>query len=395
MPHPDVVIVGGGVIGSSIAYHLTLHHVPVVVVDVAEPASPPSASWASAGGVRQQGRDPREWPLTREAGYRWPALEEELGAQFEFRRSGHLHVVEREADIQTLEERVAREREGGLDVRLVSPDELHELAPGVTSEARLGAYSPGDGQANPAKTTRAFASAAVARGARYRTGCRTIRLERSGGEIPGVVADGERIVGHWVVLAAGAWSPHLAGEEGVELAIAPRAPQMLLTDPAPPMLAPTVTAMNRPLSLKQLPSGEFLIGGGWPSAIEAAGTPEMRCRVLPDHVHRSWHVAGSVFPPLRARRIAQSWCGLEGEAIDGVPLIGPLPGVGRLYVAAGFSGHGFQLSPAVGRAVADALIGNEDGALGPVSPSRFAHLDIEQVRAFRSRPAQRPLGTLG
>jgi sarcosine oxidase subunit beta len=102
-----------------------------------------------------------------------------------------------------------------------------------------------------------------------------------------------------------------------------------------------------------------------------------------------------VYPPLRARRIAQSWCGLEGEAIDGVPLIGPLPGVGRLYVAAGFSGHGFQLSPAVGRAVADALTGNEDGALAPLSPSRLAHLDVEQVRAFRTGPARQPSSTLG
>lgn len=83
--------------------------------------------------------------------------------------------------------RVAREREGGLDVRLVSSDELRVIAPGVAPTARLGAYSPNDGQANPPKTTRAFASAAVARGARYRTGYRTIRLERSGSEIRGVV----------------------------------------------------------------------------------------------------------------------------------------------------------------------------------------------------------------
>jgi sarcosine oxidase subunit beta len=393
--HPDIVIVGGGIIGSSIAYHLALRKVPVVVVDVAEPVSSPSASWASAGGVRHQGRDRREWPLTREASRRWPALEEELGAPFEFRRGGHLHVVERDEDVRALKERVAREREGGLDVRIVNPDELRGIAPGITSEARLGAYSPNDGQANPRKATRAFACAAAARGARYRTDCRTIRLERAGDDIQGIVVDGERIVGGWVVLAAGAWSPRLAGEVGIALAIAPRALQMVLTDLAPPALTPTVTAMNRRLSLKQLPSGEFLIGGGWPSAIDAPGTPEMSCHLLPENVDGSWQVASSVFPPLRARRIVQSWCGLEGEAIDGVPLIGSVPGVRRLYVAAGFSGHGFQLSPAVGRSVADALLGSEDGALAQLAPSRLAHLDPDEVRAFTAGSTGRPWGTLG
>src|SRR5579883_2481382 len=85
--HSDVVIVGGGIIGSSIAYHLALRAVAVVVVDIGEPAAPPSASWASAGGVRQQARDPREWPLTLEASRRWPALERELGATFDFRQA--------------------------------------------------------------------------------------------------------------------------------------------------------------------------------------------------------------------------------------------------------------------------------------------------------------------
>lgn len=395
MADPEVVIVGGGVIGSAIAYHLAARRVRVAVVDVAEPASPPSASWASAGGVRQQGRDSREWALAREAARRWPTLEDELGADCEFRRGGHLHVVEREADVPGLKARVAREREAGLDVRIVDAAELRAIAPRVTPTARLGAYSPGDGQANPPKTTRAFAAAAAARGALYRTRAHGVRLERRGDEILSVLVDGDRLEGAWVVLAAGAWSTRVAAEVGIELPIAPRAPQMLLTDPAPPMLVPTLTAANRPLSLKQLPSGEFFIGGGWPSAIHGAGTAEMRCRVLPDNVDGSWRVASDVFPPVRAQRVATSWCGLEGQTIDGVPMIGPASRVARLYLAAGFSGHGFQLAPAVGRAVADALVERGDGTLAPLSPSRFDHLDAAVVRAFRTDPVGRPLGTLG
>ncbi len=323
MGHSEIVIVGGGIIGSSIAYHLALRNVPVVVVDVAEPAMPPSASWASAGGVRQQNRDPREWRLTLEASRRWPALERELGASFEFRQGGHLHIVERDEDVPVLEARVAREQAGGLDVRLVGAAEVQRLAPGITPGARLGAYSPSDGQANPPKTTRAFAAAAAARGVRYRTAARAVELERSGDAVRTVVVDGERLTAAWVVLAAGAWSPRVAEAVGLDLPIAPRAPQMLLTDPGPPVLAPTVSGVGRRLSLKQLPTGEYFIGGGWPSAIDGAGTAAMTCRVVPENVDGSWAVASAVFPPLAPRRVAQSWCGLEGEAIDGVPLIGP------------------------------------------------------------------------
>ena len=395
MTHPKGVIVGAGIIGSSIAYHLALREVSVVVVDVAEPAVPPSASWASAGGVRQQARDPREWPLTLEASRRWPVLEHELGATLDFRQGGHLHVVERDEDVPALEARVTRERAAGLDVRLVGGAEVRTLAPGITPEVRLGAYSASDGQANPPKATRAFAAAAAARGVRYCTGAGTVRLERSRDAVRTVTVDGERLDGTWVVLAAGAWSPGIADEIGVDLPVAPRAPQMLLTDPGPPGLAPTISGVGRPLSLKQLPTGEYFIGGGWPSMIDGSGTPTMRCRVLPENVDGSWRVASTVFPPLALRRVVRSWCGLEGEAIDGVPLIGPAVGVEGLYVATGFSGHGFQLSPAVGRAVADALIGRGDDVLVPLQPSRFARLDAAQVRAFKLETVSRPLATLG
>ncbi len=395
MAHSEIVIVGGGIIGSSIAYHLALRKVSVVVVDIAEPAVPPSASWASAGGVRQQNRDPREWPLTREASRRWPGLERELGTAFDFRQGGHLHIVERDEDVPVLDARVARERAAGLDVRLVGAAEVQRLAPGITPGAKLGAYSASDGQANPPKATRAFAAAAAARGVRYRTGAREVRLERSGDAVRTVALDGERLTAAWVVLAAGAWSPRVADDVGLDLPVAPRAPQMLLTDPGPPVLAPTVSGIGRRLSLKQLPTGEYFIGGGWPSAIDGAGTPAMTCRVLPENVDGSWEVASAVFPPLAPRRVARSWCGLEGETIDGVPLIGPAVGLDGLYVATGFSGHGFQLAPAVGRAVADALIGKGDDALAELQPSRFMRLDPEQVRAFKMDPVSRPLGTLG
>src|SRR5579864_5788837 len=148
----DVVIVGGGVIGSSIAYHLTLRRTRVVVLDQEQPATAPSASWASAGGVRQQRRDPREWALTKAAARRWPGLAEELGADVEFRQGGHLHLVETANDRRALEQRVARERDAGLDVRIVDAAEARSLAPGIAETVIAAAFSASDGQANPVAT---------------------------------------------------------------------------------------------------------------------------------------------------------------------------------------------------------------------------------------------------
>src|ERR687884_2298858 len=98
MASVDVAIVGGGVTGSSIAYPLARAGAQVRVFEQAAPAVEPSASWASAGGIRQQGRDPREWPLSLDASQRWPRLGEELGARAGFVQGGHLHVVERAGD---------------------------------------------------------------------------------------------------------------------------------------------------------------------------------------------------------------------------------------------------------------------------------------------------------
>ncbi|HEV2439316.1 MAG TPA: FAD-dependent oxidoreductase [bacterium] len=371
--HADVLIVGGGVIGSSIAYHLALRGTRVVVLDQMPPATSPSASWASAGGVRQQRRDPREWALTRAAARRWPGLAGELGADIEFRQGGHLHVVETDDDLRTLEERVARERDAGLDVQLVSAAEARRLAPGITETVIAGAFSPGDGQANPVKTTRAFAAAAEARGVTYRTGM-PARLFREHDRVRGAVTGGGAFIADTVVVAAGAWSAGLVGQIGVHLAIVARGPQMILTDPAPPALAPTITGSGRALSLKQLPAGAYFIGGGWPSDVDAG---RMTCAVRDDSVQGSWRVVTEVFAPLRTCRIRQAWCGLEAQSADGVPLIGPVPGVPGLYVAAGFSGHGFQLSPAVGAAVAASLHRAPAIELRPLSPARAGAIEID------------------
>jgi sarcosine oxidase subunit beta len=362
----DVVVVGAGVIGASIAYHLVLRQLRVAIFDQPETPLPPSASWASAGSLRSQGRDPREWGLALEASRRWPLLSEELGAETGFRATGHLHVVEHPEEVDALRARVAQERAAGLAVEPVGEAELRSLAPALAPGVIAGAYSEGDGQADPRATTRALLSAARRRGGSFHP-WRVDALRLSAGHVIGVTAGIEQVAAGQVVLAAGSWSLQLAAAAGLELPIKPRASQVLLSDAARPTLRPTVTAEGRTLSLEQLPGGEFLIGGGWAARMD----PERHtCRVLEESVRGSWETAQALLPALAEQRLAYRWCGIEAQSADGVPVIGAteLPG---LYLATGFSNHGFQLAPAVGSAVAAALCGERPSALAPLSPARF------------------------
>lgn len=363
----DVVVIGAGVIGASIAYHLAREGAHVTLFDDADAPSSPSASWASAGGVRSQRRDPREWPLAVAAAARWPSLGEELHARTGFQRGGHLHVVEHKSDVGELHARIERERAAGIQVEYVEQSVLRKLAPALAPGVIAAAYTPRDGQADPRATTSAFASAAVRAGATFtRTHVDGIALD--GKRVAGVIANGTVHEAGTTVLAAGSWSVRLARAVGLNLPIRLRAYQMLLSMPQRPALDPTITATNRALSLKQLRTGAFMIGGGWPGEIdEQAHT----CRTTQESIDGNWAVAAAIVPALAPMRPATSWCGLEGDAFDGVPLIGSVPRMQGLYLAAGFSGHGFQLSPAVGEAVAQAILTkHEPASLRELNPAR-------------------------
>src|SRR5690348_11583276 len=175
----DALIVGGGVIGNSIAYHLARQGQQVLVIERSEVASSPAASWASAGGVRRQGRHPAEARLAIEAIERWKTLEQELEADLHYRRGGNLLLAESDAEADQLVKFVDHQHEIGFaDVRLVDRKEALSLVPGLNDRVVAGSFSPIDGQADPVLTTRAFAIAAQRLGAIYWTGTLTSNFTR-------------------------------------------------------------------------------------------------------------------------------------------------------------------------------------------------------------------------
>ena len=360
----DVCVVGAGVIGSSIAYHAARGGARVCLVDPAAEVRAPAASWASAGGVRRQNRHPAEWPLTIEAAARWPRLDEELGEPTGFRAGGHLHVAETREELDAVAARAAEEARGGIEVEMLDAAAVLRLAPGLGAGVAGGAHTPGDGQADPRATTRAFRRAAIRHGAEERP-APVRELSVAGGRVIGVRLPEESIRAETVVLAGGAWSAALAAP-WLRLPVVADALQMLETDPMPDELVPTITAEGRRLSLKQLPSGAYLVGGGWPGEVEGE-----ECRVLPASAAGSWATATSLYGPLRSTRPARSWCGLEARTPDGLPLIGPSEELVGLFLCAAFCSHGFQLAPAVGRAVAAALREGTEAELAAYLPGRF------------------------
>jgi sarcosine oxidase subunit beta len=253
---------------------------------------------------------------------------------------------------------VAEQRADGVAVEVVDAAGARALAPGVAPGCLGGVHAPMDGQAEAGPATEAFARAARRLGARVEEGVGVRALVVEGGRVVGVErADGAREACDVVIVAAGAWSAPLLAGIGVTLPIQTRPLQMLLTAPAAPALRPVLGAFDRKLSLKQLDDGAYLIGGGWPARVtdHAANRYEM----LDGSVRASLEVARAVFPPVGACALARSWAGLEGFTPDDLPILGPVPGLGGLLVAAGFSGHGFALGPMVGDILARLATGRD------------------------------------
>ena len=343
----EVVVIGGGVQGASIAYHLTRAGARVTLLERWGIAA--GASGASAGGVRHQGRDLREFPLAFRAIDRWLHLEQELNADLHYRREGHATTIEDGADLPSLQDSGEEQRAHGLDIYLVQGDELRHLIPGVAPSVIAVAYTPHDGHADPTLTTQAFANAAKRQGARVRSGVTVTAISISGGRATGVGTTDGAVAADAVVLAAGAWSMGLAAGIGLDLHCSPDAYQALTTQPMAPHLAQVLGSIRRTISLKQLPDGRYLLGGGWPGQF-ALNDP--RGQVIEANVARNIAEAVAILPDVARAVVQEGWIGIDAHGHDEVPVLGPVDGIDGLVVATGFSGHGFALSPAVGEAIA-------------------------------------------
>jgi len=351
----DIVIVGAGVTGLSTARALVeLGIGDVLVLDRATVGS--GGSGKSSGIVRCH------YGIRSLAAMAWhalPVLEgapEILGAESGYRRTGYLVGVGPQ-NIGSLRANVAMHRSIGIDVDLVGSDAAQEMWP--TADLRdfaEFAYEPRGGCGDGHQTALAFAVAARRGGARVRQNSGVVALETQGDRVTGVrLQSGERIVAGEVVLAAGPWSVGLAAPVGVDLPIRSQRAQILLVDPGQPIEnLPVFSDLAALQYVRMEGTSSILVGDSDHSVPEWSDPDGYRERAGDEELTQMIPKFEQRFPGLDGARLVSSYAGCYDVTPDYNPVISPSPLEG-LWLCAGFSGHGYKISPSVGELVADLI----------------------------------------
>lgn len=364
----SVAIVGGGLIGCSIAYNLAKAGIDVCVLEKRTVGA--EASGRCAGGVRQQARDPAELPVAMYSVGIWATLDEELGYDTEYRRTGNLQLVTTEEELSQLRARVQRENAMGLHSRVMSADEVLGMVPPLRASKLSiigGGYCPTDGSANPFRTTKAFAVAARRHGARIHTHTRVLSMRRKGSRIESIVTDRGEVTADLVINAAGPWGAEIGRMLGITIPIKPRRDQMAITESIDPVVAPFLSMPGNFGYYVQTCHGNLLL-----AHVIRPGEPYDR-RVTLFGITFQARRTLELFPELKYVSVIRSYGGINDQTPDRLPIIGEAQGIDNFLIVAGFSGHGFCLGPAIGRLICQRILGSTlDVSLDAFRYDRFA-----------------------
>lgn len=367
-PTADVVIIGGGVMGASIAFHLAEAGVTdVVVVERDELCS--GSSGKPIGGVRAQFSDPLNIELGSRSLRAFQDFPHRPGAGIRLDSVGYLFLLTAERQAADFEASVGIQNGLGVPTRMVGPDEAQRLCPYISTDGLLAAaFSPTDGHARPALVVRGYADAAARTGVTFATHTTVTGIDTAGDRATAVHTDRGRITCSTVICTAGAWSGRIGALAGVDLPVRPVRRQLAFTQPlAPP--APRI-----PFTIDFASSAYFhnsddgllfgLADPGQPDGFDTTWTPEW-LELFRD-------VARERAPALADMEIADGWAGLYEVTPDHNALIGRSGELPNFLYATGFSGHGFLQAPAVGEIVRDLHLGREPFVdISPLSADRF------------------------
>ncbi|WP_165547194.1 NAD(P)/FAD-dependent oxidoreductase [Kribbella sindirgiensis] len=370
MEETDFVVVGGGVYGAALAYELVVRGASVTLLEAGRLATRASGG-PGKRGVRANGRNSRELSLAREALTRWPDLSAELGSETGFERIGGLMLVRSmpslgEIGLARAEAHLRLQVAHGISTELVDREGLAELEPGVDGTQIAALYTPGEGIADQRATAHAYAAAAEKRGASIRESSPVEDFSTS--PRPTVrLRDGTRLeAGRAIVLTTNYGTNALLGRsEQSQLPLWTMVPQVLMVRPRGNYRPRHLVAhLQETLSVKPLADGITMISGGmrgrWNPAT-ASGEP------VEAMISESLDIASSVFPPLCDGELVAADASVpETYTPDGLPYVDFLDLDARVFVAAGWHGHGFAIAPSVARHVAEWLItGRRPEVLAP------------------------------
>lgn len=364
----EVVVVGGGAIGASAAFHLAEAGVDVLLLERAELSS--GSTGKAAGGVRAQFSDPLNVVMGRRSLEALQRFGDRPGYDVDLRQVGYLFLLDRESDVADFERAVALQNDLGVATRMVTPDEVALLAPLAGLDGVIAAtYNPADGHATPDSVVLGYAAGARAHGARVATGCAVTGLTVVDGSIRSVHTHLGEVGTEIVVCCAGAWSAEIAGLAGVELPVEPVLRQVSFTEPVADLPQSIPFTIDFSTGFYFHREGAGLLFGmadrNQPAGLDAPTDPDWMLRIL--------EVAERRCPRLVDMGVAGGWKGYYEVSPDNNALLGEAAGVHRFLYATGFSGHGFMQAPAIGEIVRDLVLGREPFVdVTPLSVDRFA-----------------------
>jgi sarcosine oxidase, subunit beta len=368
----SVVVVGGGVIGLSTAYHLARAGVNDVVL-VERSGFGSGSTCKAAGGVRAQFSD----VVNIELGWRslgtFESFKETFGQEIDLHQVGYLFLLDRPEQVRTFERSVALQNEVGVPSRMVEVTEAKRLSPLISTEGLLAAaYSPTDGHCTPESVVEGYAGAARRAGAHLVRNCAVTALDTAGGTITAVVTERGSIATDTVVCAAGAWSRDLGAMVGVDLPVEPLRRQILTTAPVPGLDPRTPFTIDFSTSFYFHAEGPGLLLG----MSDPDETPGFKLEQSDAWLGGLAAAIERRAPAISEVGLAAGWAGLYEMTPDHNALVGEADAASRFLYATGFSGHGFLMGPAIGEVMRDLYLGRKPVVdVSALTAQRFARDD--------------------
>ncbi|HEY0167947.1 MAG TPA: FAD-binding oxidoreductase [Jatrophihabitans sp.] len=360
----DAVIVGGGCVGASVAYHLAEAGYADIVLLEADTLASGSTSKA-AGGIRLQHGDALNVRLAQRSLAELMDFEQLTGAEISFRQVGYLFLLSSPSDLAMFGQSVALQQSLGVPVRTLSPEQAGELVPQLRTEDLLGAtFCPSDGYATPEAVVQGYAAAARRRGVVIRQGERVRRIVTEHGRVQAVETErGERIATSTVICTAGTGSRAIAATAEVDLPVSPERRRLFFTSHSGGIADDVPLTIDFATGFYFHREGPGLVFGGREVTAEDLMTPA---------THR--------LPVIVDAPLTSTWHGDYDMSPDHNAMVGRSAHLEGFYYATGFSGHGFQLSPAVGEHLAELVTGRQPSIdLTPFRVERFAEVGGSRV----------------
>jgi len=363
----DVVIIGGGVMGASTAYHLARSGVKKVVLVEREPFFGVMSTGQCAGGIRHQFSSEINIRLSLESIRMLERFPEEMGQDIDLRFIGYYFLLTHEEDVFAFRENVALQHSLGVMTEWLDPHEIARRVPLVNLDGVLAAtVYERDGLVDPSSIVQGYVTNARRLGAKLFTDAEAVGIRSVGGRITAVETNQGVIETPTVVNACGAWAPQIGGTVGVDIPIQPVRRQIVVTTPIPglPPDFPFVIFFHE--SLYFHPEGEGILTG----KSNPDETPGYKLEVDPEWEMLHMDEAMSRLPVLEKAGLLSHWAGLYEVTPDAHPILGRVPTLEGFYLMAGFSGHGLMHGPVVGLLMAEEIL---DGRAHTVNIDSFRY----------------------